>query len=165
MTTASQLVGRQFIWMATLHQKFVQRGLCIVLLAVVAILIPSCRSRSSASPNYHSIRDAEDWQNPFIVVEADGVDIVLPDDRAHVSMDKLRDYLSQLPGRYWPYGKIIAISEAGFRSGNDDERIRQNKALTKQIVESMGIRIDWWPSAALPPNINRCTRAATACFA
>ena len=114
--------------------------------------IPSCRSRSASSRDYHSIRDAKDWQNPFIVVEANGVDIVLPDDRAHVSVDKLHDYLTQLPRRYWPYGKIVAISEGALRSGNDDELIRQNKALTKQIVESMGIRIDWWPTAALPPN-------------
>ncbi len=124
-----------------------------VALVLAGLLLVSCRPRSSASTDYNSIRDAKDWQNPFIIVEADGVEVVLFDDRARVTMDKLRDYLSDLPNRYWPYGKIVAIGEGGLRSGNDDDFIRRNKAQTKQIVESMGIRIKWWNVvAALPPN-------------
>jgi hypothetical protein len=124
-----------------------------IVLALACVLGSSCHPRSTASIDYDSIRDAKDWQNPFLLVDADAIEIVLPDDRARVSMDKLQDYLSELPGRYWPYGKIVAVGEGGLRPPNADEVIRQNKARTKEILESMGIRIKWWNVvAALPPN-------------
>jgi hypothetical protein len=123
-----------------------------IVLALACVLGASCRSRSSAS-DYDSIRDAKDWQNPFLVIDADAIEIVLPDDRARVPIDKLHDYLSDLPGRYWPYGKIVAVGEGGLRPPNSNGLIRQNKAQTKQILESMGIRIKWWNVVAtLPPN-------------
>ncbi|HYR75966.1 MAG TPA: hypothetical protein VEM96_08990 [Pyrinomonadaceae bacterium] len=124
-----------------------------IVLALACVLASSCRPRSSASIDYDSIRDAKDWQNPFLLVDADAIEIVLPDDRARVPVDKLHDYLSELPGRYWPYGKIVAVSEGGLRPPNADGVIRQNKAQTKQILDSMGIRIKWWNVvSALPPN-------------
>jgi hypothetical protein len=112
------------------------------------LMLPLLVATSCAHHKYDSIRDAKDWQNPFLVIEGDGVEVELPDDRAKVTTDKLQDYLSNLPDRYWPYGEIVAAQEASIRSGNDDELIRHNKALTKQIVESMGIRIKWWNSTA-----------------
>jgi hypothetical protein len=63
-------------------------------------------------------------------------------------MDKLQDYLSKLPDRYWPYGKIVAVQEAGLRSGNDGERILQNKAQTIQILKSLGVKIKLWNTIA-----------------
>jgi len=124
-----------------------------VALILAGLLMVSCSRRSSATPDYNAIRDAKDWQNPFIIVEGDGVEVVLFDDRARVTMDKLREYLSDLPNRYWPYGKIVAIGEGGIRAGNDGDFIRRNKAQTKQIVEAMGIRIKWWNVVdTLPPN-------------
>jgi hypothetical protein len=124
-----------------------------IVLALACVLGLSCRPRSSASIEYDSIRDAKDWQNPFLIVDADAIEIVLPDDRARVPVDKLHNYLSELPGRYWPYGKIVAVGEGGLRPPNADGVIRQNKAQVKQILDSMGIRINWWNVvSAAPPN-------------
>jgi hypothetical protein len=70
-------------------------------------------------------------------------------------MDKLRGYLSELPDRYFPRGRIVAIQEGGLRAPNTDDLIRRNMAQTKQIIESLGMRIKC-PGvntvAALPPN-------------
>lgn len=105
-------------------------------LLLAAVLVISCRSRSSdLDCNFN------DWQNPSIVVGANGVEIILFDDRARVTMDKLRDYLSDLPDRYWRRGRIIRIEEGGLRAPNTDDLIRRNMEQTKQIVESLGIQI------------------------
>lgn len=124
-----------------------------IVLALACVPGSSCRPRPSASIDYESIRYAKDWRNPFLLVDADAIEIVLPDDRARVSVDKLHDYLSELPRRYWPYGKIVAVGEGGLRPPNADRVIKQKKAQTKQILDSMGIRIKWWNVvSALSPN-------------
>jgi hypothetical protein len=107
----------------------------------VFLLLTSSVATSCKHENPDSMRDAKDWHNPVLIIEGNGVEVVLPDDRAHVTMDKLRDYLLNLPDRYWPYGKIIAVQEAGLRSGNDDELIRQNMAQTIQILKALGVKI------------------------
>jgi hypothetical protein len=118
------------------------------LLPLVGLLLVSCHSRSSTVDC-----NSQDWQNPSIVVGANDVDVVLFDDRATVTMDKLRDYLSGLPNRYWRQGRIIRIGEGGLRNRNTDDVIRRNLQQTKQIVESLGIQICENPlTGALPPN-------------
>src|SRR5689334_3093271 len=120
------------------------------LLLFAAFLMVSChRSAAKLDCNF------QDWQNPSIVVGADHVNIVLFDDRATVTMDKLRDYLSQVPNRYWRQGRIVRINEGGLRAPNADDLIRRNMQQTKQIVHSLGIQIKC-PNAgvvgAWPPN-------------
>jgi hypothetical protein len=108
-------------------------GFALVLAAVLTI---SCWPRSSALDcNF------QNWQNPTIVVGADGMDVVLFDDHARMTLDKLHDYLSGLPDRYWRHGRIVAIQAGGLRAPNTDDVIRRNVEETKRIVESLGIQI------------------------
>ena len=107
-------------------------------LLLAGILTVSCQSRSSVLDCNFS-DDAQDC--PHIIVDADCVEIELFDDRARVPIDKLRDYLSELPNRYWRHGKVVAINEGGLRPPHSDDVIRHNKEETKRIVESLGIRI------------------------
>jgi hypothetical protein len=122
-------------------------GVALVLAAVLTI---SCRPHFAAFDcNFQG------WQNPTIIVGADGVDVVLFDDRARMTMDKLHDYLSELPDRYWRSGRIVAIQVGGLGAPNTDDVIRRNVKETKRIVESLDIQIKC-PNrhviAALPPN-------------
>jgi hypothetical protein len=105
-------------------------------LLLAAVLVVSCRPRSSALDC-----DFNDWQNPSIIVEADGVEVVLFDGRTRITMGNLRDYLSELPNRYWRQGRIVAIDEGGLRAPHTDNLIRSNMEQTKRIVESLGIQI------------------------
>lgn len=122
-------------------------GLVLVLAAGLTI---SCRSRLAAFDcNF------QNWQNPTILVGADDVDVVLFDDRARVTLDKLHDYLSELPDRYWRRGRIVAIRVGGLRAPNTNDVIRRNVEQTKQIVDSLGIQIkcrNGGGITALPPN-------------
>jgi len=109
------------------------RGVVLVLVAGLTI---SCRSRPAAFDcNF------QDWQGPSIVVGADDVNVVLFDDGASMPLDKLHDYLSELPNRYWGRGRVVSISEGGLRAPNTDDVIRANMKETKRIVESLGIQI------------------------
>ena len=118
-------------------------------LLFAAVLMVSCRPRSSSLGC-----NSQDWQNPSIVVGANDVDVVLFDDSARLTIDKLHDYLSELPNRYWRHGRIIRIGEGGIRAPNSDNLIRRNMEQTKQIVESLGIKMCLNPlvGAASPPN-------------
>ena len=51
-----------------------------VFLLFTSLLTTSCKREK-----YDSIRDAKDWQNPFLIIEGDGVEVLLPDDRAKVT--------------------------------------------------------------------------------
>jgi len=121
-------------------------------LILAGMLTTSCHSGSYISDCNFS-DDAQDC--PHIVVDADAVEINLFDDYARVTLDRLRDYLSNLPRRYWRNGKTVVISEGGLRPPHSDDLIRRNREQTKQIVESLGIRIKCPGrnvTAALRPN-------------
>lgn len=93
-------------------------GLALLL---TVVLMVSCRPRSSAVDC-----NLQGWENPSIIVGANGVEVVLFDDRARVTLDKLRDYLSEVPDRYWRRGKIVAIQEGALHAPNTDDLIRRN---------------------------------------
>ena len=98
---------------------------------------------------YRSVRDAKDWANPYLVVRADGVELIsraVPTGRKVVAAKDLPKSLLDLPVSAWPYGRVAAVQEAGIRSGNDDERIKQNRAKTEQALKSLGVSMELWPS-------------------
>lgn len=98
---------------------------------------------------YNSVRDAKDWANPYLVIRADGVELISPAAsrvRQTIPASELQKSLLKLPLSGWPYGKVVAVSEISIRSGNDDELIEQNKAKVEQILKSLQVEIEWWPS-------------------
>ena len=61
----------------------------------------------------------------------------------------LTQALGNLPPSAWPYGRVVAVSESGARSGTADDnvKIRTNRALVAGTLESMHVLINWIPSA------------------
>jgi len=119
-------------------------------LAIVGLgLNPSVPEADRAK--YGHIRDARDWRNPWISARADGIEVVspaLPGARKLVLPSELRALLISLPESAWPYGRVIAAADAGLRAGRrDDELIRQNHLLIERILSTLGVKVDWWPSA------------------
>jgi hypothetical protein len=120
-------------------------------LLLAAILTMSCHFRSYFLPcKFGDVQDC-----PQIVIDADAVEVNLFDDHARVTIDKLRDYLSALPTRYWRNGRFVVISVGGLQPPHSEELIRHNKEQTQQIVESLGIEIKCRGrnvTARVPPN-------------
>ena len=98
---------------------------------------------------YAHVQDASDWQNPYIVVLADGLQVEC---RA-VGMSRtlpvsaLKETLLGLPRSAWPYGRIVVGNESGVRSQGDTPRIEKNRMQVDETLKSMDIAVDWWPSA------------------
>ncbi len=99
---------------------------------------------------YKSIHDAKDWANPYLIVRAEGVEVVskaIAKGRKVIATKELSKTLAALPVSAWPYGKVVAVQEIGIRSGKDDERIKQNKEAVKAALKGLDVAVEWWPSA------------------
>jgi hypothetical protein len=102
-------------------------------------------------PNkYRSVRDARDWQNPYLMVQANGI---RPISGVGVSVAPIMSpadvvaYLEKLPSIAWPYGLVVAVQENGIRAGDDDARIKKNREELVGLLEKAGVKVAGWPSA------------------
>jgi hypothetical protein len=97
---------------------------------------------------YAHVQDASDWQNPYILVLADGLQVEC---RAvgmsrTVPVSALKETLLGLPRSAWPYGRVVAGNESGVRSNGDTPGIERNRMQVDEILKLMNIEVDWWPS-------------------
>jgi hypothetical protein len=98
---------------------------------------------------YKFVRDAPDWANPYLVVRADGVDLIskaIPGGRKKIAVKDLHKALVGLPVSAWPYGRVVAVSEISIRSGNDDELVGENAKVVDSVLHRLGVNINRWPS-------------------
>jgi hypothetical protein len=101
---------------------------------------------------YKLIRDAEDWANPYVIVNKDGLELIsraTSPTRRTIPTAKLRESLLRLPLKAWEYGRVVAVQEASIRSSDaiESKLIEQNKAHVAKVLQSLGVRIEYWPSA------------------
>ena len=94
--------------------------------------------------------DTKSWRNPYLVVHADGIGIWDPSNHEEhrLSLEQLPDALASLPPSAWPYGRVVALQEAGG-AGSFAElpRIRDNRAKVAATLHSLQILINYVPSA------------------
>ncbi len=119
-----------------------------------ATLEASAAARIQAVPpanpeRYRGMRDMKGWRNPYLIVRADGVALLDPDDHVErlFKAEELTQELGKLPASAWPYGRVVAVTENGARAPGDDVLIRQNRAIVAGTLEGMHVLIDWIPSA------------------
>jgi hypothetical protein len=110
------------------------------------------RSRiSPADPSkYRSVLDARDWQNPYLVVHANGVDarpISAATQASRMSPAEVVAYLEKLPSIAWPYGLVVAVQESGLRSPGDNAQIKRNREELERLLTAAGVKVELWPSA------------------
>jgi hypothetical protein len=104
-----------------------------------------------ADPNkYRSVVDARDWQNPYLMVQAKGIDArpssALRYAPTMAPADVVAD-LEKLPSDAWPYGLVVAVSENGLRNPGDDAPIKRNREELVRLLEEAGVKVEMWPSA------------------
>jgi len=102
-------------------------------------------------PNkYRSVRDARDWQNPYLIVRANGIDARTTSAATQAPTMSPADmvaYLEKLPSIAWPYGLVVVVSETGVRAAGSDERIKRNREELVRYLEKAGVRVELWGSA------------------
>lgn len=102
----------------------------------------------SAPERYKSIRDAKDWENPYLVIRRDGIEVIaLASGRKTVAAADLEQTLIELPLTAWPYGRVVALQEIGVRAADrsDDKLIADNLEVALAILKKLKATVDRWP--------------------
>jgi hypothetical protein len=97
-----------------------------------------------------SLAKTKGWRNPYLIVRADGVALLDPDDHLEriLKPEELTQTLGNLPPSAWPYGRVVAVTENGVRaSADEDVKIRKNRAVVAGTLEGLHVVIHWIPSA------------------
>jgi hypothetical protein len=98
---------------------------------------------------YRSIRDARDWENPYLVFVREGIEVIaqgLPSGRQTVASADLRRTLVALQVSAWPYGRVVAVQDASLRAGDPSEgkSIADNRNRALATLKQLGITVDSW---------------------
>jgi hypothetical protein len=92
---------------------------------------------------YATIEDPQEWKNPFLIVGANGVEIVAAGERRPaVAVEALVEALVELPPSAWPYGKVVA---ARPRAGGEAP-VADVETRVEEELEPLGVVVEWWPS-------------------
>ena len=154
----------------------------LTICALAASLVPAaCSSRSDTQPapdafvvlrnipaaspaKYAGLQEKKNWQNPYLVVRADGVGLltgVTANQEQILKPEDVLDTLARLPSSAWPYGRVAAIlvQEQSGRSGQDSGRnseqqseqqkvaLRRNRGTVAGELERAHVEIVWMPSS------------------
>jgi hypothetical protein len=119
---------------------------CPVAMLPIKERIPA-RIPAADPDKYRNVRDASDWNNPFLTITIDGFDLRFHGGQMHGPLSTLARTLVGLPDSVWPYGRILAASESGVQPSGGSELIKRNKEEAEKILKELGVTVDWWPSA------------------
>jgi hypothetical protein len=107
---------------------------------------------------YRSIKDAKQWQNPTITVNAASVlvsasvssrpgEVAGGRNSVELPPNILERYLLALPSAAWPYGRVVALTQTGARSSSDSENVKRTLEQVRTTCDKLHIIVDVWPSA------------------
>ena len=99
---------------------------------------------------YRSLIHMKGWRNPYLIIRADGVALLDPDDHLEriLKPGELTLALGNLPPSAWPYGRVVAVTENVIKgSAADEVKIRANRAIVAGTLENMRVLINWVPPA------------------
>ncbi len=100
---------------------------------------------------YKSIHDAQDWENPYLVIRRDGIEVIAkasPSGQQIVASTDLQRTLIQLPLSAWPYGRVVGMSDIGIvePDGRDEQPINENREAALAILKALQITVERWPT-------------------
>ena len=90
------------------------------------------------------------WRNPYLIIRTDGVALYDSADSAEILLktDELLPALAKLPTSNWPYGRVVAATENGVRTSEQERvAIRRNKGIVGGMLERAHIVVKWVPAA------------------
>jgi hypothetical protein len=97
---------------------------------------------------YAAVRHAAAWQNPTLIVRADGLQLFAAGGRRSIAMHELEAAFAELPATAWPYGRVVAVQAQTLRDGDAGEAaaIAANQNLLMAWLGRLDLTISWWPS-------------------
>jgi hypothetical protein len=131
-------------------------GICLLACSsqqnVVKVPAPEAvlQAIPAADPaQFERVHDMKNWRNPYLIVRADGVALFDRADSAEIILKpaELLPALANLPASNWPYGRVVAATEAGVRASDQDGiAIRRNKGVLGGMLEGAHIAVKWVPT-------------------
>ena len=110
----------------------------------------------AANPaKYADLREKKNWQNPYLVVRADGVGLltgVAANQEQMLNPQEVLDTLAHLPPSAWPYGRVAAIlvqePSGGSEQGSEQQKIalRRNRGTVAGELGRAQVEIVWMPA-------------------
>lgn len=118
-----------------------------------------------AKSRYLAVHTQETWENPFLIVGRETVNlrIIYPDanpsslgqggmlrpsgareQAMDVRISDLPKALAAIPVNAWPYGRVIAVEEGTVLAKTDRPQVRRNVEATIQVLNDLGIVVDEW---------------------
>ncbi len=115
---------------------------------------------------YIDIHDPAAWDNPFLSVGPDDIDlrILLPDanpspagqgsllrpvaarrQELQLRPSELDEAVAAIPAGAWHYGRVIAIAESPSASPKDRPKVRRNVEAAIKQLNDLGVVVEEWP--------------------
>jgi hypothetical protein len=100
---------------------------------------------------YAGIRDADEWRNPYLVIHADKIELIInrqrDRERREIDVAGLQQALIGLPVAAWPYGRVVAMSDIGLVDQKAAiDLITNTRREAARILERLGVTIESWPA-------------------
>jgi hypothetical protein len=138
----------------------------------MSLALAACSSRSDPQPapdafavlqnipaanpaKYADLREKKNWQNPYLVVRADGVGLLTglaANQEQMLKPEEVVDTLAHLPPSTWPYGRVVAIlvqEASGSSEQTSDQQkvvLRRNRGTVAGELERAHVEIVWMPA-------------------
>jgi hypothetical protein len=138
----------------------------------ISLALVACSSRSDPQPapdafavlqnvpaanpaKYADLREKKNWQNPYLVVRADGIGLltgVAANQEQILKLEDVVDTLAHLPASAWPYGRVVAIlvQEGPGSSIQASEQqkvaLRRNRGTVAGELQRAHVEIVWMPA-------------------
>jgi hypothetical protein len=131
----------------------------------MSIVLASCSSQPDTQPDpdamvvlqnippaipakYADLREKKNWQNPYLVVRADGVGLltgVTANQEQILKPEEVLTVLAHLPPSAWPYGRVAAILVQEAAAGSEEQKIalRRNRGTVAGELEHARVAIVW----------------------
>src|SRR5579875_2572472 len=107
---------------------------------------------------FMAVRSVESWENPSITVQpgmlqlhvtlADpnpqlGSGMLRPvaarQQELNISLDKLDEAISSIPGSAWPYGRVVSVEEPAKTPPSAEPQVRRNLEVTVRELNDLGL--------------------------
>jgi hypothetical protein len=123
-----------------------------------------------AKTRYMAVTSSARWQNPFLTIHSDTVDLRIPAPpppparrtrrsrrkRTHrpvaplwqtttLSLDALPAALAALPESNWPYGRVIATEDDLSGPSSTKVQVRRNEEKVLNLLNNLGVVTYEWP--------------------
>jgi hypothetical protein len=97
---------------------------------------------------YRAIRSGSDWKNPCLIVDRNGVGIILGGTQQNrsIPVESVSEALQRLPDSAWPLGLVVAVQDAGIQLVGDSPFIQRNREQLLSLLGKLHIAVELWPS-------------------